>query len=421
MIPETPARTTARQRSIAILLGVGVLVNYFDRVNLTVAHDALEKSFGVSDVAFGYLLSSYSWTYAVMQLPSGALLDRFGVRRVMLVAILIWAAASGMAAIAGTLMVFFLARLLLGIGEAPTFPANAKAVGLWFPESVRGIPTATFDAAAKLGIGLGTPLLGFVLLRYGVRANFGLTALLSLGFAALFWVVYRDPEKAEKQAEAQAPHVRLADVLRQRKVLGAALGSGAYNYTFYLLLTWMPIYLKRGLKMSAQAAVLWSAVPWVFAAACGFLVGGVLVDRAIRRGTDSSYVRKAVLVGGTACGLLVLAPAAWPVAWPTPAASTAVVLACLSLALGGLAATSPVLWTLPNLLAEPGASGRVGGAINLANQIAAIAAPIVTGYLSVWTHSFKAAFAVAAVVLLLGITGYISLLGRIERVVLATP
>ena len=150
-------------------------------------------------------------------------------------------------------------------------------------------------------------------------------------------------------------------------------------------------------------------------------MGGVLVDRAIRRGADSSRVRKAVLVGGMACGLLVVAPAVWPAAWPTPAVSTAVVLVCLSLASGGLAATAAGVWTLSNLLAEPGASGRVGGAINLANQIAAILAPIVTGYLSVWTHSFKAAFAVAAVVLVVGIVGYVSLLGRIERVVLATP
>ena len=146
---------------------------------------------------FGYLLSAYSWTYAGMQLPSGALLDRFGVRRVMLVAIVIWAVASGLAAVAGTVVFLFAARLLLGVGEAPTFPANAKAIGLWFPARKRGVPTATFDAAAKLSIGIGTPVLGLVLLRFGVRANFALTAVLSLAYAGLFAWVYRDPRAGE--------------------------------------------------------------------------------------------------------------------------------------------------------------------------------------------------------------------------------
>ena len=400
----------SKQRAIAILLGVGVLVNYFDRVNLTVAHDVLERSFGVSDKAFGFLLSSYSWTYAAMQLPSGALLDRWGVRRVMLVAILIWSLASGLAAVAGTIGLFFAARLLLGVGEAPTFPANAKAIGMWFPERERGIPTATFDAAAKLGIGLGTPLLGLVLLRYGVRVNFGLTALLSLVFAGAFAWVYREPA-GETRAEVQAQRVGYLEVLRERKVLGAALGSGAYNYSFYLLLTWMPVYLERGLKMSAQRAVLWSAVPWLFAAACGFGVGGVLVDRLIARGWDAAGVRKAVLVGGMGFGLLGVAPAL--------VGNPVVVLVCLSLASGGLAATSPVLWTLPSLLAPPGASGRVGAGMNFANQIAAVVAPIVTGFISARTHSFAGAFAVATAVLVLGIASYVWLLGRIERVPLA--
>src|ERR1700679_1713591 len=109
---------SGKRYSIAIVLGVGVLVNYFDRVNLSVAHDALERTFGISDVTFGFLLSSYNWTYAAMQLPSGALLDRFGVRRVMLAATLLWAAACGLAAVAPTLAVLFAARFLLGIGEA---------------------------------------------------------------------------------------------------------------------------------------------------------------------------------------------------------------------------------------------------------------------------------------------------------------
>ena len=408
----------SKRISIAILLGVGVLVNYFDRVNLSIAHDALQSTFGISDVVFGYLLSSYSWTYAAMQLPSGALLDRFGVRRVMIVAVLLWALASGLAAIAPTILLLFAARFLLGVGEAPTFPAYAKAIGLWFPERQRGVPTATFDAAAKLSIGLGTPILGLILLRYGMRANFATTAALSLLYAGLFAFVYRDPRPTEtthgeEKFESTARRVPLLPLLRQRKILGAALGSGAYNYCFYLLLTWMPFYLQRGLKMTAHNAVLWSAVPWLVAAIAGFGIGGMLVDKLLHHGADANRVRRLVLIVGTSFGLFVLAP----VYLHQPRA----VLVCLTLALSGLAAASPVVWTLPSLLAPHSAAGRVGGIMNLSNQIAGITAPIVTGYISGWTHSFAGAFLVAGVILVLGIASYIFLLGRIERIHFHAP
>ena len=411
------AKTSTRRTWIAVVLGVGVLVNYFDRVNLSIAHDALAGTFGISDVVFGYLLSSYNWTYAAMQLPSGSLLDRFGVRRVMLVATVLWAVASGLASIAPTIAVLFAARFLLGIGEAPTFPANAKAIGLWFAPSERGVPTATFDAAAKLSIGLGTPILGLILLRYGLRANFATTAVLSLAYAALFAATYRDPRPAEtlndsasadKAAESPARQVSFPALLRERKVLGAALGSGAYNYCFYLLLAWLPVYLQRGLKMTAHNAVLWSAVPWMFAAASGFGIGGLLVDGLLRRGADANTVRRSVLIGGTACGAFVLAPAFLH--------EPRVVLVCLTIAISGLAAASPVVWTLPSLLAPAGGTGRVGSIINMANQVAGISAPIITGYISHWTHSFAGAFLAAGVILLIGIGCYAFLLGRIERV-----
>ncbi len=128
----TQIRNVPRRRwGIALLLGFGVLVNYFDRVNLSVSRDALQTAFGMSAVMFGYLSSAYNWTYAVLQLPSGLLLDRFGVRRVGVLSTIIWSIASFGAAISTGVGSLFSARFLLGIGEAPTFPGNAKAVGYW--------------------------------------------------------------------------------------------------------------------------------------------------------------------------------------------------------------------------------------------------------------------------------------------------
>src|SRR5207302_1946993 len=182
-----------RRWGIALLLGLGVLVNYFDRVNLSVSRDALEASFGISAVTFGYLSSAYNWTYALLQLPSGLLLDRFGVRRVGIVSSVIWSVASFAAAVSTGIGGLFAARLLLGIGEAPTFPAYAKATGYWFPKDERSLATAMLDSMAKFSSAIGIPILGLVLLHFGWRWNFAATGLISVLFLALFYAFYRNP------------------------------------------------------------------------------------------------------------------------------------------------------------------------------------------------------------------------------------
>ncbi|HEY4357330.1 MAG TPA: MFS transporter [Acidobacteriaceae bacterium] len=408
-----------RPWTIAILLGIGVVVNYLDRVNLSVAHDALSLRFGISDVTFGYLLSAYSWTYAVMQLPSGSLLDRFGVRRVMVPAVLIWAVASGFASIAPSIGLLFASRFLLGIGEAPTFPANSKSITQWFPPDRRGMPTATFDAASKFSIGLCTAMLGAILLRHGVQTVFAVTAVLSLGYAVLFAWIYRDPAPqasfALKQTTFEGDHeLSLGALLKTRKVWGAAIGSGAYNYCFYLLLTWLPYYLQRGLRMSPQQVIVWVAVPWLVASVTGFLLGGRLTDRLIRSGRKSDPVRRLILITGMAFAVLVVAPCFLQ--------SPRLILLCLTLALCGISTASPIAWTLPGLLA-PGSSGRLGGVLNFSGQIAAITAPIITGYIHGHTGSFNGAFAVAGSVVFLGLMSYSFLLGPIEPIapVLSAP
>jgi MFS transporter, ACS family, D-galactonate transporter len=162
-------RVPRRRWRIAFLLGLGVLVNYFDRVNLSVSHNDLYATFGISDITFGYLLAAYNWSYALCQLPIGVLLDRFGVRLVGRVSTFVWSMASFAAALTPTIGGFFGARLLLGVGEAPTFPANAKAIGYWFPAEERSLATSIFDSAAKFASAIGVPLIGILLLHVGWR------------------------------------------------------------------------------------------------------------------------------------------------------------------------------------------------------------------------------------------------------------
>ena len=188
---------------IASLLGFGVFVNFLDRVNISVSQQALHEAFGISTITFGYLLSAYSWSYAALQIPSGFLLDRFGVRKVGAISTFVWGVASFCAAVSTGVASFFVARLLLGVGEAPVFPASSKAVGYWFPDRERSLATAFFDSAAKLGPAIGVPFLGVLLLHFGWRWSFAATGFISLFYFALFCVIYRNPSEDKKLSDAE--------------------------------------------------------------------------------------------------------------------------------------------------------------------------------------------------------------------------
>lgn len=414
-----------RRWRIAFLLALGVLVNFFDRINLSVSRDALHDSFGLSLVAFGYLSSAFSWTYAAMQMPAGVLLDRWGVRRVGRISALLWSISSFAAAIAPGLTWFFGARLLLGVSESPAFPANAKALGYWFTREERSLAMAITDAAAKFSSAIGVPLIGLLLLYFGWRWSFAATGFISFIYFLLFYAIYRDPSEDNGLSSAELEQIlgggaqpegranqrrgaSLSYLLRQRKVYGLALGWGAYNYTFFLLLTWLPSYLSVSLHMDLFHSVFYTSVPWLFATCTDLLFGGWLVDTLIQHGCDANRVRQTVLVVGTAFGLGIFGAA--------HAHTPIVALIWISLSLGGLAAAAPVAWTVPSLISPHESVGTLAGAVNLCGQIAAVSAPIVTGYIVSATHSFAAAFVTATAILLLGIGGYIFLLGRMEPI-----
>jgi MFS family permease len=423
-LPAIGKGTPRRRWRIGWLLGLGVLVNYFDRVNLSVSHSALYTAFGISDVAFGYLSAAYNWSYALCQLPVGVVLDRFGVRRVQRVGIFIWSMASFAAAITPSLTGFFAARLLLGIGEAPTFPANAKAIGVWFPTRERSFATSLTDAAAKAASAFGVPLIGILLLHVGWRLSFAATGAVSLLYLLVFWRVYREPEEdakltdAERRliadtaedepAAAERPALSLGALLRQRKVIGLSLGFGSYNYVFYLLLAWLPSYLSAALHIDLQRSFLYTGAPWLFATATDLFIGGMLVDALVSRGWNAPLVRKVVLVAGTACGLGILGAA--------HAHSAMQALAWIGLSIGGLSAAAPVGWSIPALIAPPASVGKVGGIVNFVCQVSGITAQILTGYMVKATHSYALAFGISAIYLLVGIAGYLVLLGRIEPI-----
>lgn len=414
-----------RRWGIAVLMGVGIIINYFDRTNMSVATKPLMGAFHLSDGQMGILLSSFGWSYALLQIPIGALLDKVGVKWLMRVGTILWTIATFMTAIVSGMGLIIISRILLGVAEAPAFPGASKATGYWFPRQERGLATSAFDAAAKLSNVLGVPLVAWAVMEWSWRGGFVVTGILSLIYALTYWIWYRDPKEDKKLSKEEYAYIvdggaqetgeapggimkNLGYLLGSRKVWGLTIGFAAYGYSFYLFLTWLPGYLENQMHMSILKSGWYTVIPWIVATLADLIIGGWLVDHLIKKGHNPTKVRKSLLVIGMIMGLAV-AGAAF-----TNNPNVAIVY--ISIALGGLAFSAPIGWSIPALIAPKGTVGTVGSIMNFVNNVMGILAPIVTGFIAGSTGTFGLGFLVAAVVLLIGIFSYLFLLKDLEQI-----
>jgi MFS family permease len=234
-----------------------------------------------------------------------------------------------------------------------------------------------------------------------------------------FWIFYKNPRAREVMAhpsdamrgEPAPSRVSLWRLARNRKVIGVSLGMFAYNYNFYLYLTWLPTYLHDTLHFDIAQSGLYSAVPWLAATVSNLAIGGWLVDHLIGRGHDPSRVRAGMLVFGLAVALSVLGA--------LTAHSAVSAMAWITVAVAGISSVGAVVWSIPGLIAPREAVGKVGAIMNCVGNVPGILAPIVTGYLLRRTMSYTTPFAVAAAMLVMGAVSFVLVMGDTEPMVLS--
>jgi MFS family permease len=172
-----------RRWVVVRLIFAGILISYVDRGNLSIAATSIMQDFGLTPGRMGVLLSAFFWTYGAFQIPAGAIVDRFGIRRVYACAFLLWSVASASVALCRSGGEVAALRMVLGPGEAAGPIAGLSFIRQNFAGPEQGLPTAIYVAGQNVGPALGT-LLGTVLLdRFGWRAMFAIT-----GLGALLWL-----------------------------------------------------------------------------------------------------------------------------------------------------------------------------------------------------------------------------------------
>ncbi|WP_405943362.1 MFS transporter [Streptomyces sp. NBC_00932] len=379
--------------SIALLCFGGLAVNYLDRSTLSVALPTMSKDLHIGPETQGFILSAFFLTYALCQLPAGALLDRFGVKRVFAIGAIWWSVATvgmGLVRGVGTLVG---ARLLLGAGEAAGYPAPAKAVSRWFPRHERTLANSVWDNGARVGTAIALPLVTLLVSAFHWRVAFISCGLLGFLWIIGWWRLYHEPadhpkvtgeERAyieaggarveETPAESTAAaQVRWRDLFRYRTVWGMMLGFFCLNYVVYFFITWFPSYLvdERGFDLLKLG--FFGTVPGLVAIA-GSLLGGFTADRLLRKGWSTTKVRKTCLVSGTLCSSVI----ALAVVVPTAAGA----LALLSLSYASLTFATASVASLPaDVAPTAGHVASLAGIQNFASNVAGALGPIVTGYL----------------------------------------
>jgi MFS family permease len=396
---------------VVVLLSFGMIIAYFDRVNLTTAMPAMAREFGWNPAQQGMALSAVFWTYTLFQIPSGVLVDRFGVRTPYLIGFLLWSLASAATSLTGALGSLVAMRLLVGLGESVVTPASMRYIRLHFDERQRGLAVGLYMTGTKLGPAIGLPLCAYLVAAHGWRTMF-----VSIAVASLFWLVpwllwvKKDDIAAiprTRQAAGAGPEslqrVSAGEILRSPVIWGVIIGTYCYMYFVYYCMTWLPIYFKERHGMSITEMGWYSGMAFAGMAIVG-TVAGAAADWVIGRGYDPINVRKGFTIAG-----FILAATQTIGAY---SGSVNVTIFFAVFALCGLGLAMPNYWALTQTLIPGGSIAMVVGIQNTAANLAGIVAPWLTGWLIQKTGSFEAPIQFIGAWLLVGVAGYIFLVRR---------
>src|ERR1700757_1364671 len=297
-----------RRWPIVSLLFAASLINYLDRAAISFALPLISRDFQLTSQSKGLLLSSFFWSYALMQIPIGWSADRFNLRWLYAGAFTIWSFAQGLTGLARSLTALLAFRILLGIGESIYLPGGTKIVSLLFSPKERGLPSGLFDFGTRTGLVLEGILVPWLLVHFGWRRTF-----LILGFTALVWIVpwfsiFPRHLQAENTStgSTEISFGAVSRSLLNRNLLGICLGFFCFDYYWYVLVTWLPDYLVTVRHLSIVQAGFYASLAF-FTFGIAEPIGGWIADSLIRRGWDETATRKTIVAIAFSMGVFLIA------------------------------------------------------------------------------------------------------------------
>ncbi len=400
----------AKRSWIAILIFTAVIINYIDRIALSIASKPIAEEFGFTPVQMGYLFSGFLWTYVICLIPIGLLVERIGAKRMIGGGIAIWSGATILTAATSGFTSLLGARLVMGASEASTFPACGRIIRNWFPERERGLVTTLFNGGSSAGPALGALVTAALVEAAGWRSTFVVLGIIGYVWLSAWWFWYAEPERATWLPEderrtilgrrdgdnsgAPTPPSSLRYLLSQTSVWGLVITQACLVYTAYLFLTWLPTFLQSTRELSTLNTGYLTAIPYLITIVLSVLIAWAS-DKSLSSARIRSGARRYFIAAMAILSLLILlAPSV---------SDLSELLIVLTLVLTGSTTGAGLNFTLASdLLRNPADVSRVIAITALGGNLFGLIAPIITGYVVAGTGGYDWAFAVAAGLLVVG-------------------
>jgi len=387
-------------------------ISYLDRVNISIAGRFIQQEFHITDLQLGWVFSAFLVGYAFLQAPAGRLADRFGPRLILTLGTLWWGVFTALtamvsASMAGLLLVLLAVRFGLGAGEAVMFPASNRLVANWIPSQERGLANGLIFAGVGAGAGVTPPLVTHIVLHYGWRASFWMSAVIGLAAGCVWYWLARDrPENhpwvsaqevayIEKGLPEPPAALEIGKTLPWGKIFGSkdvvaiAFSYFAYGYAAWIFFAWFFIYLSKVRGLDLKVSAYYSMLPFLAMATCSPL-GGWISDKL----TQSHGKR----IGRCGVAVVGIALAAVFIALGTQVESARLASVVLAGGAGALYLSQSSFWSVTADMGGASA-GSVSGVMNMGGQIGGIVTasltPLIAHQFS-WTASFLVAAGLCA-------------------------
>jgi ACS family glucarate transporter-like MFS transporter len=432
----TESKTSHFRWAIVSLIFFATAINYADRTVLSIAGPALAKSLNLTSVSMGYIFSAFGWSYVLAQLPGGWLLDRFGSRKVYSISLFVWSfftfvtGFTGFLAGLSAVLVLFILRFLLGVAEAPAFPANSRITVAWFPTRETGTAAAIFNSAQYFATVLFAPLLGYIVQTYGWQYSFNFMGIVGFLFLIVWLKYVQAPAKSRHISKSELDYISgggalvdldkspgnnknsgkpsldfIKQLLQSRMLIGVYIAQYCINAITYFFITWFPVYLVQARGMTILKAGIVAVLPAIFGFIGGNL-GGIFSDSLLRRGFSLSVARKVPIVTGMLLSMSMILCNYTEIEWIVVALMT---LSYFGKGIGALG------WAVNADTAPKEITGLSGALFNTFGNLSSIVTPIIIGYIVGVRGSFNGALVFVSLHALIAIVSYVVIVGKIER------
>jgi MFS transporter, ACS family, D-galactonate transporter len=408
----------SRQRWGAVALCCGLIaICNIDRVNLAIVAPTLMKEFNLSPAEMGVLMSAFFWSYVLVMMPSGWLINHYGPKKIGMWSSLTWGMATVcMAAVTGFKSMMAM-RIALGVTESPAYPTSTRVVSVWVPARERTFSSAAFDSCARIGNAIAPPLVIWIMLNFGWKTSFVVTGSMAVIYAFVWKFYYHEPADHPKVTPSELAYIRQNEVIGDdghvekpklipilqlftyRRMILVCIGAFCYTYYWANFTMWIPTYLVKAKGFTMQTMGVAAMIPYI-AGVSMELLGGYLMDAWHRHGASINTLRR---TGLGVCLLLAAVTLYLAVISDNPIMITV----WLTASMGIFSFGGGNKWSIPSDIAPYGQSGGIASVMNMVGSMGSIVAPALTGYLATGVLGYNGGFIAMAVIVAIGSLAYI--------------